>query len=217
MSNDSKPGLSAAGKKNRRDLYLIIGILAAVVIASTTLYRAATSGAVNLPNLLGTSNNGTLITPPLALADLKLQSLSGEPFDYTTQQPQWTLLLLAGEQCDDACKQNLYLSRQVNAAIGRESTRVRRYLVTTSPLDAETEAYLVKEHPRMLQLRADRAALERFLAPGLGGKNAFNDHLYFLVDPYGWVMMFYTPAQDGKAVMADLKFLLKYSHEQDEG
>ena len=217
MSNDSKPGLTAAGKKNRRDLYLIIGILAAVVIASTTLYRAASSGAINLPNLLGTSNNGALISPPLALADLQLQSLSGEPFDYAAQQPQWTMLLLAGAECDEACKQNLYLSRQVRSAMGKEAPRIRRYLVTTGPLSAETEAYLVKEHPTLLQLRADRTAVERFLAPGLGGKDAFNDHLYFVVDPNGWVMMFYTPAHDGKAVMADLKFLLKYSHEQDEG
>ena len=217
MSNESKPGPSAAGKKNRRDLYLIIGVMAAVVIASTTLYRAATSGAINLPNLLGTNNNGTLITPPLPLADLPLQAASGEAFDFGAQERKWTLLVLAGDDCDETCAKNLYLTRQVRTALGKETPRIRRYLVTTGAPSAATEAYLAKEHPNLLQLRADRAAVERFLAPGLGGKDAFAEHLYFVVDPQGWVMMSYTPAHDGKAVMADLKFLLKNSHEQDEG
>ena len=34
---------------------------------------------------------------------------------------------------------------------------------------------------------------------------------YFLVDPRGWVMMSYNADMDGKAIMTDLKFLLKNS------
>src|SRR5690606_18926670 len=114
------------------------------VIASTTLYRAASSGAIDLPNLLGTNNNGTLITPPLALADLPLRAASGEQFDYGTQQPQWTLLVLAGDSCDESCTRNLYLTRQVRTALGKEAGRIRRYLVTTTAPSAETEAFLAK-------------------------------------------------------------------------
>lgn len=34
---------------------------------------------------------------------------------------------------------------------------------------------------------------------------------YFLVDPAGWLMMYYRADDDGKDVMADLNFLLKNS------
>lgn len=217
MSTEPKPGLSAAGRKNRRDLYLIVGTMVAVVVASTLLFRAATSGVIDLPALLGTSNKGSLITPPLPLSELTLRSPDGEQFDVAAQERKWTLMVLAGDSCDDACLQNLYLTRQVRTALGRDAGRVRRYLVTTSAPDAATESFLAKEHPNLQRLVVDRAEIRRFLAPGLGGKDPVEDHLYFVVDPQGWVMMFYTPAHDGKSVLADLRFLLKNSHEQEEG
>jgi hypothetical protein len=43
------------------------------------------------------------------------------------------------------------------------------------------------------------------------------DRQYFIVDPEGWTMMYYRDQQDGKEVMADLKFLLTNSHENEGG
>lgn len=200
--------------RNRRIPLIMLGSLVAIILCSTLLFRAAVLGHVDLPGLLGTRNKGQLISPPVRLADLPIELGSGEPFDYAALPAQWTLLFPAGSHCNEACAQNLHLTRQIHIALGKDADRLRRFVLTNDyPLDpAFTE--LLKQHPKLQVLKTDSAAFEQFFAK-MGGLKPLRDNLYFIVDPQGWVMMVYTPAQDGKAVMTDLKFLLSNSHEQE--
>jgi cytochrome oxidase Cu insertion factor (SCO1/SenC/PrrC family) len=212
-SNQQSP---AAGWRNRRIPLLILGAFVLVIVISTLLYRASVLGQVDLPAMLGTKNNGTLITPPRQIDDLPLQSANGESFRYSALPAQWSMLIPVRQPCDEACRQTLYMTRQIHTALGKESSRVRRFVVTANyPLDAEFERIL-QEHPKLQVLKAESAALAQFFAQ-VGGAQALPDNAYFIVDPQGWVMMYYTPAHDGRAVLDDLKFLLKNSHEQEAG
>lgn len=208
MATDSQP---RAG--NRRVPALILGSLVLVILLSTLLFRAAVGGQVDLPALLGTKNNGVLIKPPRPIAELPLQSVDGEVFDYAKQPKHWSILIPVGSHCDAGCEQTLYLTRQIHIALGKHADRVRRYLVTTGyPLDPQFEE-LLKQHPKLDVLRADSAVFDNYFAAI--ELKPIAQHQYLLVDPDGWLMMYYGPQHDGKVVIKDLKFLLTNSREQE--
>lgn len=206
MATNQAQGPTRSG--GRRELYIIVGTFLLVLLTSTALYKAAESGLVDMPGLLGTSNNGELIKPPVAIAELRLTHADGRPFDFVQEDGSWTFLVPVPGRCDAACMQNLYLTRQVHTALGKEMDRVRRLAVTTATPSAGLTTLLAKEHPGvpLLQAPAD-------LGDRLAGVAADR---YYVVDPYGWVMMYYTPEHGGKAVLADMKFLLKYAADPGE-
>lgn len=207
----------ASVRRNRYVPYVILGSLVLVIVLSTLLFRAAVLGHVDLPALLGTKNHGVLVKPPQRLSDLPIEFAGGDKFEFDKLQPQWTILIPAGRRCDEACAQTLYLTRQIHIALGKGTSRVRRYVLTNAyPLDAAFEQLLQKEHAKAQLLKADPAAFDGFFAK-TGMPQPVQDNAYFIVDPEGWVMMYYTPQHSGKAVMADLKFLLSNSHEQEGG
>lgn len=207
MATDVKP------TKKKYVPAIIMGSLILVVFASTLLFRAAIRGDIDLPALLGTKNNGTLIRPPRAIAELPLQTSAGETFDFAKQPKQWSIVIPVASHCDEQCQQMLYLTRQIHIALGKHTERVRRYLIATEfPLDAEFESVL-KQHPKLEVLRADSAAFASYFSRS--ELQPLQNHQYLLLDPEGWFMMVYDMQLDGKAVLKDLKFLLTNSHENE--
>jgi cytochrome oxidase Cu insertion factor (SCO1/SenC/PrrC family) len=193
----------------------MLGSLILIILASTLLFRASVLGQIDLPKLLGTKNKGTLLQPPLPIADLSLQTTSGEPFDYAALPKQWSIVLPVGRHCDERCVKMLYTTRQLHIALGKHAERVRRFLVATEyPLDADFER-LLAEHPKLTVLVAAQPGFDQYFQKA--GLQPLHDRQYFIVDPDGWTMMYYNDQQDGKEVMADLKFLLTNSHENEGG
>ncbi len=209
MSTDAK--LVA---KNKHIPAIIFGSLVLVIVVSTLLFRAAVTGQLDLPAMLGTKNRGVLIRPPQPIAELKLLSNNGEVFDFAKQPKQWTIVIPAGAHCDKQCEQTLYLTRQIHVALGKHADRVRRYLLVTEfPLDSEFEN-LLKQHPKLDILRADSSQFTEYFARV--NLQPVRDNQYLILDPQGWFMMYYNPQHDGKAMLGDLKFLLTNSHEDEE-
>lgn len=196
-------------QKNHRTLLVMLGTLALVIISATILHRLAVRGVIDLPALLGTSNRGTLVSPPLALAEMEVRAeLAGVP-DYTALPPMWSLLVAIDGACDDACRQHLYQTRQVRIALGRETDRVRRLLlVNAEGIELGLREWLQREHGDLLILHAPADQVARLRAE-VGG---VVQPAYFIVDPQGWLMMAYSPRQDPRDLLADMKFLLKYSN-----
>lgn len=207
MTTQSSPKKTGA----RRDLYLIVGMLIAVVVTSTALFWAATTGRVNVPALLGTKNHGDLINPPRALTDLPLTDVDGQPFDFAKQKPHWTVLIPVSSSCDAPCEKTLYQTRQIHIAIGKNSSRVRRYFVSKDGAPDAAFQQLLTQHVGAQVLLTQPAAFYKFFA---GYQPA---QQFFIVDPAGWMMMAYRVDHDGQEVMADLKFLLTNSHEDEPG
>lgn len=192
---------------------IILGSLVLVVFASTLLYRAAISGRIDLPARLGTKNGGVLIQPPRPIAELPLKYSNGDTFDFAKQPKQWRIVIPVSAHCDAQCAETLYLTRQIHIALGKYAERVHRYLIATEyPLDAEFES-LLQQYPGLDVLRADPAEFSTYFAHS--DLRPLQNHQYVIIDPEGWLMMYYGPQHEGKAVMKDLKFLLGNSHEQN--
>lgn len=212
-----------APNKGRMVMLLIAGIPVTMVLAATWLWWFVVRGDLDIVQLLGTANRGTLLDPPRELAAAELAAPSGTPLPWTNTDRQWTLLVTNnGAECSTACEYKLYLTRQIHMALGKQFPRVRRMLVTdraTSATDLavatlsdgkqappEFGPFLATEHGGLSVLRLDPADW-----PDLFPEALADARTWYLVDPAGWVMMAYAEDDSYKDVISDLKFLLKNS------
>ena len=203
------PNLADAQRRTasgRLKMLLVLLVCAAPVIASYFTYF------VVRPD--GRTNYSTLIVPTRSLPALDLRSLEGQGVSAASLKGQWLLLAVGPASCDAACQQRLYVQRQLREMLGRERDRVDKiWLVTDGGDPAPALRSAVETGVPVRALRADRAALARWLAPADG--QTLEDHLY-LVDPMGeWMMRM--PAQaDPARVKRDLERLLRASASWDE-
>lgn len=163
----------------------------------------------------GRSNYGALIQPARALpADLGLAELDGGAVDAASLKGQWLLLVTSPSACDAGCEQRLFMQRQLREMLGKDRDRLDKvWLVTdgSAPAAAVRDAALAA--PGMRILRADAAAVGRWLEPAPG--HTLAEHLY-VVDPMGaWMMRMPADAEPQK-VLRDLRRLLRASSSWDE-
>lgn len=214
---------SSQVSKNRMVLLLIAGLPVTMILGATWLWYFVVHGDLDLVGALGTANRGTLIQPPRQLDDYPLVDQRGRPFLYRDMEPKWALLVAsAGVECDSACEEKLYLTRQIHVALGKEFNRVRRIYISDSPvgdtdlavaalsdehpLPADFNSYLASEHRGLRALQTGPGELAALFPESRADPGS-----WYLVDPAGWVMMTYNADTSYKEVIADLKFLLKNS------
>ncbi|HIG42107.1 MAG: hypothetical protein ABGY96_19735 [bacterium] len=181
--------------RNRIHLSLLFGIGLMPVFIAFIVY-------VNFPQLLPTetTNQGRLIIPPI----------SNTRLDLSLADSKWSLLMPVGQTCDPDCKQRFYLARQTNVALGKESERVKRILLTTQQTPEIQISDLLREYPDMGQIQLDESLLRdtfRDVVP-----DSVSGNYIFLMDPHGNVMMVYTLEKMGGPLLKDLKHLLKLSN-----
>jgi hypothetical protein len=210
---------------NRLVLLTIVGIPLTMILAATWLWYFVVRGDLDIVGLLGTANRGDLVQPPRALTAVGLLGDGGRPLDSAGLQRHWTMLVpFRGPGCDEACEHNLYTTRQIHLAMGKQFNRIQRYLVSDHgiddtaltvgqlsdghPLPADFRSYLSREHRGLTALRISPVDYATLFPEQIADTTT-----WYLVDPGGWIMMSYDERVHYKDVMADLKFLLKNSNE----
>lgn len=213
----------ASPNNNRLVLLLIAGIPLTMILAASWLWFFVMRGDLDLVGMLGTANRGDLVQPPRQFADHKLLDDGGRPFAYGDREPRWSLVVVnPGETCDQDCEHNLYMTRQIHVAMGKEFSRIRRLYVGElppaetglsveglsdgSPLPASFAEYLETGHRGIVPLHVSSPEFVTLFP-----EQQFDPRLWYLADPAGWVMMTYNAEVSYKDVIADLKFLLKNS------
>ncbi|HET9679133.1 MAG TPA: hypothetical protein VFP95_01075 [Gammaproteobacteria bacterium] len=152
-----------------------------------------------------TINNGTLIEPPVKLefAPVPLYGTK-ETFGVEDLQGVWTLLIVNPGACDKPCRRLLYLTRQLELALGDDINRVQRVFLAPA-MTPELEKLLTTQHPRLQVLRGD--ALRKKLPD--------NGRAVYMIDPLGNLMMIYPDSPQNKvtpeAIDEDISRLLRYS------
>jgi hypothetical protein len=211
--------------KNRMVLLLIAGIPVTVILVATWLWYFVVNGDLDLVGMLGTANRGTLVQPPRQLDERELKDVNGLSFKYADLEPRWTMLVPgAGARCDEACEHSLYMTRQIHVAMGEGFSRLRRMYISESsventelrvqelsdnrPAPPEFAQYLAQEHQGLKTLTLDSGDYGLLFA-----EHVADPSTWYLVDPQGWIMMFYNDEVPYKDVISDLKFLLKNSSE----
>jgi len=125
-----------------------------------------------------------------------LVDAAGVPSSLAELSGHWVLLTVVGGDCEEACRHQIYLSRQVRIAQGPEQGRVVRALLR--PI-ANANA----EEPDLHRYSAPAEALAAW--PGAGSVRTY------VMDPRGRVMLRFPADPDGKGMLRDLRQLLKAS------
>lgn len=151
-----------------------------------------------LPDL--TTNEGQLILPPV----------SNELIGLSLTDSKWSLIIPMGESCDEKCERRFYLARQVHVALGKESNRLKRILITTGTGNTAGVKKMMVKYKGMHKVVLDGdqvvSVLKKVVAFPIMG------NFIFLMDPNGNIMMFYSMAKIGKPMLKDLKHLMKISN-----
>jgi hypothetical protein len=213
-------------QQGRRVLLLIAGIPLSMMLAATLLWWAVAEGQFDIVGAVGTANHGELIVPPKSVSQRTFSDDGDADLLWEDLPLKWHFLVVhRGDVCEAACQEQLYQTRQIHIALGKEFNRVGRVVLTDLPADliAVTSAaeapsaaastfdgtladWIAVEHAGMTALTLPAAEIEQLMPTTLGG----GGHWY-VVDPAGWIMMRVANDLYYKDVISDLRFLLKNS------
>lgn len=153
----------------------------------------------------GTVNHGTLMQPPVPIAELPLAAADEGPVTSKDFVGRWNLLLVVESACDDACLRALDQLVRVRIALNKNADRVQLMLVLPPAAHAERP-------PGVRLLRLPRQAVDELLAETAASNRA----AVHMVDPHGFRMMAYPAPLDAQGLLKDLRRLLRLSDEQLE-
>ena len=123
------------------------------------------------------------------------------------KKSDWTFLIAHPASCDEICRKGFWENRQTRIALGKYQGHIRRvWLVTEGQIDQQTQDWLLREHKDMQLLFSSGDAWQKLLQQSAVDQSAAQ---FYLVDPRGFVMMYYSAEQTYKDVIVDMKFLLK--------
>ena len=160
----------------------------------------------------GTTNKGDLISPARPLETGVLLDAQDQQLDENLLKGKWSLIYIGDGQCDARCREALTLIRQSRLALNDDASRVQRIFFSTAHCcDLQ---YLRTEHEGVITARveeaSERAMLEKF--PRYNDVPVETAGRIYIVDPLGNLMMSYAPDAPPKALLEDLRKLLKLSH-----
>jgi len=189
-------------RKNRQRLLLsaLVLIFALPFGASWFIYKYTDIGKGDVAG-----SYGELIMPPVALADIQL-SVSMQGDEARKLHGKWSLIYIAGNDCDQPCRSRLDGMMGLRLNLGKDTDRLQLLLGTVSGAAEDSLKQFLQGYSGARILLFPWSAL----APDLQRYNLETGSLY-LVDPLGNLMMRYSSASDPEGIIRDLKRLLRYS------
>ncbi|OZG73277.1 hypothetical protein BTA51_12435 [Hahella sp. CCB-MM4] len=195
----------APRSRGRLKLWVLIVIAAAPLVIAAIMYF----GHIGVPS--GTTNHGTLMLPPLQAEDWKLRDIqqTDPGFIQYDGKSKWVMLVVGSGECSTRCEEALYLTRQVNVALGKEIDRVTRLLLVPENVPGLEQA--LTGHESLVRLKFARDEYEGLQQALKEYDIGLQGYDILLMDPLGNIMMHYSSTHTGKDILEDLKRLLKVS------
>lgn len=180
-------------KSGRLQFLLIAAVFFGPLLGAAWLYY---QGDVLQPD--ERANHGALLEPIVNLRDVV-------PGSAIPDNRSWLLLYADDGVCGDSCQNALYALRQSRLMLGKEMDRVERVFLHGA--QAPDTLLITDEHKGLITLQdaALRAVLDN-KKPGTldaGG--------YYLIDPHGNLVLYFSPDINPRDMVDDIKRLLKLS------
>ena len=197
---------SANSPRNRGmkiQIWIMLIMVGSVMLAGTLMVPTTEEERERMIELLGTTNQGTLIKPAIDITS----ALDEE----SASSLKWKILVAGGQSCDNSCQQVILDTRQVHILMGKLVRRAERvYLADAAQLDGEEFDQLALAHPHLNIQRSGLRELSGLLANSSMDWD-LNDTRYMVVTPDNDAILYYTQDDDVMGLLDDLKHLLKYS------
>ncbi|MBL4910634.1 MAG: hypothetical protein JKX78_11565 [Alteromonadaceae bacterium] len=177
-------------KRSRRTLILVlVAFILPIVLAKLALQDHWFN--------YGVTNKGTLVANEITLQKIGM--------DKAQFNNKWLMLYVLPEACAEQCQQILHNINNTYVALGKEAVRVIPLVLTNSKLTK----------PQQAQLHSKKWQIQNL---PIKAQQLFSQPQVLIVDPLGNVILSHQPPKNnqqlplfGKALLADLKKLLKYS------
>ena len=201
------PASPEAVRRGRRQLLALAALFFVPLAIAFWMYYGPTGWRP-----AGDASKGDLIDPARPLPEIALPTMDGGTTAPAFLRGKWTMLYVGDGLCDERCRKALYLTRQSRIALNKDMDRVQRVLLVTDRCC--DRAFLAAEHPDMVVARVEDAASAALLGPFpvYGGVPLAAAGRIYLVDPLGNLLMSYAPDAPDKALLTDVKKLLRLSH-----
>ncbi|QBQ53724.1 SCO family protein [Nitrosococcus wardiae] len=184
--------------------FAIFAICALPVIAAWWFLKA-----LEQEGEFATRNYGELIRPARPLEETTLKTLEGKDFTLSELKGKWTLVVFGPAACDDICQENLYETRQIRLAVGKEMQRVQRLWVVNDVGSLSESDWLEEQHPDLLiasEGEKKKGFIDQFVLPKVPDPLAAQR--VYIVDPIGNIVITYPPEEAPEHILKDLKRLL---------
>jgi cytochrome oxidase Cu insertion factor (SCO1/SenC/PrrC family) len=190
----------------------------AAIIAPFVLFFLAGRFLID-PWELPRENKGQLLIPHIDMATLKAVDEDGDAYTSDDMAGLWTILYVAGSECDTRCKNGLYYQiRQVRQTLGADVDRVRRVILHTAPAGDSLNEFLNNNVKGMVSIHAEPQTVNNALAPVYETTTGEPVGDIFLVSPDGQIFMRYpthenmdATLEEAENIRVDLKRTLKGS------
>jgi cytochrome oxidase Cu insertion factor (SCO1/SenC/PrrC family) len=195
-------------RRGRRQLIFLASLFFVPLLVAFWLYYGGSGWRP-----AGGTNKGDLIDPAVPLPAVVLAQPDGSRTPADFLQGKWTIAYLGDGACDARCRKALYLSRQSWIALNKDMDRVQRVFLATGPR-VDTQ-FMATEHADLrVAILGDDADSKALLAkfPVIGGVAPVVAGRLYLIDPLGNLVLSYSAAAPDKALLTDVKKLLRLSH-----
>ncbi len=195
-------------RRGRRQLLLLAALFFVPLAIAFWLYYGGSGWRP-----VGGTNKGDLVDPAVPLPEVALVRPDGGTTATDFLRGKWTVAYLGDGACDERCRKALYLSRQTRIALNKDMDRVQRVFLATSP-DIDPR-FIATEHPdlQLALVGADEGSQALLAAfPALDGIAPAAAGRLYLIDPLGNLVLSYAASAPDKALLTDIKKLLKLSH-----
>lgn len=190
----------------------------AAIVAPFVLFFLAGRFLID-PWELPRENKGQLLIPHIDMATLKAVDEDGDAYTGDDMTGLWTILYVAGSDCDTRCKNGLYYQmRQVRQTLGADVDRVRRVILHTAPAGNALTEFLNNNVKGMVSIHAEPQTVNNALAPVYETTAGEPIGDIFLVSPDGQIFMRYpthenmdATLEEAENIRVDLKRTLKGS------
>lgn len=204
MNSEQMPKEPQASKASRIKFLIVVVLFVLPVAAALTLHLSGWRPE-------STMNHGTLVQPARPMPVLSLDAGENRKMANQDFEQKWKLLVVTGNDCNEACLKNLFAMRQIQIGQGKHAHRVQRILIhqgVTGGMEKIRASY-----PELIILEANDVAmngLRNWLITENQEKTLDGSTVY-MVDPLGNYMMYYAPGYQPAGMRKDLARLLRVS------
>ncbi len=203
LNSNSSGSNGPRNKGMKIQIWIMLIMVGSVMLAGTLMVPTTEEERQRMIDLLGTTNQGTLIKPAIDISSALEEETAGSL--------KWKILVAGGQSCDDSCQKVILDTRQVHILMGKLVRRAERvYLANSAQLDNQQYEQWALEHPHLQIQRNGLTELSALLANSSMDWD-LSDTRYIVVTPDNDAILYYTQDDDVMGLLDDLKHLLKYS------
>ena len=147
--------------------------------------------------------NGDLINPVVNIGEINVVNIKNRQISYISNR--WTLVFFVDKECNDDCQKKLYQARQIRLALGKNIDKVDRLLISKKSIDWTNKD---ENYSGQKILEIGMKDYER-VQNSFNLISDFSFNSFYLIDPYGFLMMSYPENSETKGIIKDIERLIR--------